>query len=82
MAAYMIFSLLEITDQEAWDEYGSKVRAVLDDYGARVLAADPEPKVLEGDWSGIRNGIIEFPDMDESSVGTIPTTISRCLRRG
>ena len=44
MAAYVIFSLLEITDQEAWDEYGSKVRAVLDNYGARVLAADPEPK--------------------------------------
>ncbi len=64
MAAYVIFSLLEITDQEAWDEYGSKVRAVLDNCGARVLAADPEPKVLEGEWRGIRNGIIEFPDMD------------------
>ncbi len=43
----------------------SRKRApLLDDYGARVLAAVPEPKVLEGEWRGIRNGIIEFPDMD------------------
>ena len=27
------------------------------------MAADPEPKVLEGEWACTRNGIIEFPDM-------------------
>ena len=34
------------------------------EYGARLLAFDPETKVLEGEWAGVHNVIIEFPDMD------------------
>ncbi len=64
MAAYVIYHQLEVTDQVAFDEYRSKVRAVLADFGAQVLSADPEPKVLEGEWTGTRNVLIEFPDMD------------------
>ncbi len=64
MAAYVIYNQLEVTDQVAFDEYRSKVRSVLADFGAQVLAADSEPKVLEGEWTGTRYVVIEFPDMD------------------
>ncbi len=64
MAAYVIYNQLEVTDPNAWEEYRSKIRALLADFDARVIAADPEPKVLEGEWTGTRNVIIEFPDMD------------------
>ncbi len=63
MAAYVIYNQLEVTDPNAWEEYRSKIRALLADFDARVIAADPEPKVLEGEWTGTRNVIIEFPDM-------------------
>ncbi len=64
MAADVIYNLLEVTDQDAIDEYRSKVGAVMADFGGRVVARDTEPRVLEGEWSGVRQLIIEFPDMD------------------
>ena len=64
MAAYVIYNLLEVTDQDAIDEYRSKVGAVMADFGGRVVARDTEPRVLKGEWSGLRQLIIEFPDMD------------------
>ena len=64
MAAYVIYNLLEVTDADAHAAYRSKVRPVMANYGARVLASDTDAQVLEGEWSGVRNVIIEFPDMD------------------
>jgi uncharacterized protein (DUF1330 family) len=63
MAAYVIFNLTEITDPDRWDAYRSGVGAAMAKFGARVISADPEFKVLEGDWPGIQNVIIEFDDM-------------------
>ncbi len=64
MAAYALYNQLEVTDSNAWQEYRSKIRGLLAGFGARVIAADPDPKVLEGEWTGTRNVIIEFPDME------------------
>ncbi len=64
MAAYIIYNQLEVTDQDALTEYRSNVMPVMDKYGARVLAGEPKPKVLEGTWGGVRTMIVEFPDMD------------------
>ncbi len=64
MAAYVIYNQLEVTDAEAWEEYRSNIRGLLAEFGARVIAADSEPKVLEGEWPCTRNVIIEFPDME------------------
>ena len=64
MAAYAIYHQIEVTDPDGWDEYRSRIREELAGFGARVIAADPEPKVMEGEWTGVRNVIIEFPDMD------------------
>ena len=64
MAAYLIYNQLEITDQDLWAEYRSKAGPGLAEYGARLLAFEPETKVLEGEWAGVHNMIFEFPDMD------------------
>jgi uncharacterized protein (DUF1330 family) len=64
MVAYVIYNQLEITDQVAVDEYRATVRPVMDKYGAKVLAVDTDAKVFEGEWSGLRTLVIEFPDMD------------------
>ncbi len=64
MSAYVIYNLLEVTDPDALAEYRANFRPVMDKYDARVLAGEPEPKVLEGEWGGVRTMIIEFPDMD------------------
>lgn len=64
MPAYVIYNQLEVTDPDGWAEYRSKVREELAEFGARVIASVPEPKILEGDWTGIHNVIIEFPDRE------------------
>ena len=64
MSAYLIYNQLEITDADAWQEYRSKAGPGMAEYGVRLLAFEPETKVLEGEWAGVHNVIIEFPDMD------------------
>lgn len=64
MSAYVIYHQLEVTDSDAWEEYRSKVRELLAGFDGRVIAAEPNPKVLEGEWTGTRNVLIEFPDME------------------
>ena len=63
MAAYVIFNLLEITDPDQWNAYRENVGAAMANHGARVISSDPEFKVLEGEWNGIQNVIIQFDDM-------------------
>ena len=46
MAAYVIYNQLEVTDQDAWAEYGSKIREQMADYGGRILAAEPNATPL------------------------------------
>ena len=64
MAAYIIYNQLDVTDAEAWAEYGSKIKAQMADFGGRILAAEANAKVLEGEWDGVRNVIAEFPNME------------------
>lgn len=64
MAAYLVYNQLDVTDAAAMEDYRSKVRPMLDSYGARIIASDANADILEGRWTGIRDVIIEFPDMD------------------
>ena len=64
MSAYVIFSLIEITNPDQWSAYRANVGAAMANHGARVISADPEFKILEGEWNGIQNVIIEFDDME------------------
>ena len=64
MAAYVFYNQLEVRDPDAWEEYRSKIVAQMAEFGGRIIAADAEAKIFEGEWSGVRNVIGEFPDMD------------------
>jgi uncharacterized protein (DUF1330 family) len=57
MAAYVIHNQLEVTEPDAWAEYGSKIRAQMADYGGRILVAEASATVLEGEWRGTGNVI-------------------------
>ena len=46
MTAYVIYHQVEVTDPEGWEAYRSKIRGLLADFGGRVIAAEPEPRVL------------------------------------
>lgn len=55
-------ALLHITDPAAYDRYRRRFAATLEGTGGRLLAADANPGVLEGEWSGDKVVLLEFPD--------------------
>ncbi len=59
MAVYVV-NAYDIHDFETFKEYPPRVAPLLLKYGAKVLAMDTAPKVLEG-IPKTMNAIIEFP---------------------
>ena len=55
---------LSIHDRDRYDRYAAAFMPVLIKYGGRLLAADERPGIVEGQWSGDKVVIIEFPDRD------------------
>lgn len=41
---------------------------VLTNYGGRLLAADEQPSIVEGQWIGDKVVLIAFPDQDTYTV--------------
>jgi uncharacterized protein (DUF1330 family) len=62
MSAYILASL-HITDPGVFEEYRSRVPAVIAAHGGRYLVRGGSVDVLEGDALGNRLVIVEFPDM-------------------
>jgi len=62
MAAY-IYANLQVTDPALFEEYRSRVPAVIKAYGGRYLVRGGAAEVLEGDRPANRNVVLEFPDM-------------------
>jgi uncharacterized protein (DUF1330 family) len=62
MSAYILASL-QITDPVVFEEYRSRVPAVIATHGGRYLVRGGSVDVLEGDALGNRLVIVEFPDM-------------------
>ena len=53
---------LTFTDRAAYDRYMARFTDVFAQFKGRVLAADETPLVLEGEWSGDKVVLLEFPD--------------------
>ena len=62
MAAYIIVQRTAVLDPDGMAEYVREGRAVIAQYGGRVVAAAPA-EVAEGDWTPERLVIVEFPSM-------------------
>ncbi len=63
MTVYAI-AQLTIHDRGRYDRYTAAFMPVLTKYGGRLLAADEQPGIVEGQWDGDKVVIIAFPDRD------------------
>ena len=59
MAGYLIAEL-NVTDQELFAEFATKIVELVKDYDGRYLVRGGETEVIEGDWSPQRVVVIEF----------------------
>ena len=62
MAAYLIYSRTEITDEEVSKEYGRQVIPQIRESGGEVLVARGAVTPLEGDWDPLAITILKFED--------------------
>lgn len=62
MAAYLIYSRTEITDEEVSKEYGRRVTPQIREFGGEVLVARGTVTPLEGEWDPLAITILRFDD--------------------
>ncbi len=62
MAAYFIADI-DVTDQEVYADYRSKVGPILEKYGAKPIVRGGAAEMFEGNWQPGRVVVMEFPDM-------------------
>ena len=65
MAAYVIAEI-DITDPKAYEEYRTKVPAVIAKYGGRYIVRGGKVEALEGGWQPKRLAVLEFPSMEQA----------------
>ena len=65
MAAYIIVDV-EVTNQEAYEEYRRQVPATLEPYGGRFAVRGGRYETLEGAWQPQRVVVLEFPSFDRA----------------
>jgi len=61
MVAYMIVDL-DVSDAVAYEEYKTKVPALIQKHGGKYLVRGGKFTVLEGDWKPTRLVLFEFPN--------------------
>lgn len=61
MTVFLVVQV-KIKDREAYDRYASGFMEVFSKYDGTMLAADFEPKLLDGKWDFDRLVIMSFPD--------------------
>ena len=65
MTAYIVADI-EITDRDGFEDYRSKVPAVIAAYGGRYVVRGGALDRLEGDWTPNRLVILEFPSLAQA----------------
>jgi uncharacterized protein (DUF1330 family) len=61
MTVYAI-AQLTITDRATYNRYQERFMGVMNRYQGRVLAADENPRVVEGTWDREKVVLLSFPD--------------------
>lgn len=57
-----ILAQLRFTDRAAYDRYQARFMDVFRRFDGRLLAADEQPAVLEGEWQRDKVVLMSFPD--------------------
>jgi len=65
MTVYLV-AQLTFTDRPAYDRYQARFMEVFKRFNGRMLAADEQPQVLEGDWPAEKFVMMSFPDEAEA----------------
>ncbi|WP_412736581.1 DUF1330 domain-containing protein [Krasilnikovia sp. MM14-A1259] len=63
MTVYAI-AQLSIHDRDGYGRYVAAFMPVLQQYGGRLLVADEQPEIVEGQWDGDKVVVVAFPDRD------------------
>ena len=60
----MVYAIaqLSITDRAIYDRYQARFMSVMSRYKGRLLAADENPRVVEGEWDREKVVLLSFPD--------------------
>jgi uncharacterized protein (DUF1330 family) len=61
LTAYVV-AQLSIHDRARYERYVAGFLPTLKPHGGRLLAAQEQPQVLEGDWTGDKVILLAFPD--------------------
>ncbi len=62
MTAYLFAEVKDLTDQEAFREYTTKIGATQVPFGGKSVIRGTNFETLEGDWNPSGFIVIEFPD--------------------
>jgi uncharacterized protein (DUF1330 family) len=65
MTAYVV-AQISIHDRARYDRYVAGFLPTLKAYGGRLLAAQEQPQVLEGDWDRDKVILLAFPDQAQA----------------
>lgn len=63
MRGYLIFEI-EITDQQAWEEYRRVAGPIMEAGGGRFLLRSERIEALEGGWNPASISVVEFPSYE------------------
>ena len=64
--AYVLVTIKEIQDQQAFDEYAQRVRPILNQFEGRWVAIEPQHVTRAGAWPYVRTVVVEFPTIDHA----------------
>jgi uncharacterized protein (DUF1330 family) len=63
---YLIVTIKEIKDNEAFQDYASKVKPLIERHGGRYLAIVRDPEIRDGQWPFARTVIVGFPSAKDA----------------
>ena len=60
---YVVVTIKQIKDLEAFREYATKVAPIIERYGGKYVAVDKTPDVRSGEWPFVRTVIVAYPNI-------------------
>ncbi|HXZ79380.1 MAG TPA: DUF1330 domain-containing protein [Terriglobales bacterium] len=61
---YLVVTIKEIRDTEAFQQYAERVKPLIEDHGGRYIVIEKSPDVRDGQWSFVRTVMVEFPSAE------------------